>query len=95
MFYSWIFFINQTVQAQHRKTIWLIQKLQRAMESIVSAVFCINVDRAVNIPGLEVLKLFLMLNLAEHEILNAHKHEYIKNFSIFQAQKSLECYFSC
>ena len=34
-----------------------------------------------------------MCNLAEHEILNAHKYKSIKNFSIFQAQISLECYF--
>ena len=31
---------------------------------------------------------------AEHEILNAHKYENIKKFSIFQAQICLECYFS-
>ena len=32
--------------------------------------------------------------LAEHEILNAHKYENIKKFNTFQAQISLECYFS-
>ena len=32
---------------------------------------------------------------AEHEILNAYKYKYIQTFSIFQAQISLECYFSC
>ena len=40
-------------------------------------------------------KTFFMLNSAEHEILNAHKHQNIKKLSIFQAQISLECYFSC
>ena len=39
-------------------------------------------------------KTFFMLNSAEHEIFNAHKYENIKKFSIFQAQISLECYFS-
>ena len=29
----------------------------------------------------------------EHEILNAHKYENIKKYSMFQAQISLECYF--
>ena len=33
--------------------------------------------------GLEVIKLFFMLNSVEHEILNAHKYENIKNFSFF------------
>ena len=37
-------------------------------------------------------KTFFVLNSAEHEILNNHKHENIKKFSIFQAQISLECY---
>ena len=37
----------------------------------------------------------IMLNSAEHEILDAHKWKYIKKFSIFQAQITLECYFSC
>ena len=40
-------------------------------------------------------KTFFILNSVEHEILNAHKYENIKKFSIFQAQISLECYFSC
>ena len=40
-------------------------------------------------------KTFFMLNSAEHETLNAHHYENIKKFSIFQAQISLECYFSC
>ena len=39
-------------------------------------------------------KTFFILNSVEHEILNAHKYENIKKFSI-QAQISLECYFSC
>ena len=38
-------------------------------------------------------KIFFMLDSAEHEILNAHKHENIKKFSIYQAQISLERYF--
>ena len=36
-----------------------------------------------------------MLNSTEHEILNAHKYEIVKKFSILQAQIILECYFSC
>ena len=36
-----------------------------------------------------------MLNSTEHEILNAHKFENVKKFSILQAQISLERYFSC
>ena len=32
-----------------------------------------------------------MLNSTEHEILNAHKYENVKKFSILQAQVSLEC----
>ena len=40
-------------------------------------------------------KTFFMLNSDELEILNAHKYKNIKKFSIFQAQISLECYFSC
>ena len=44
--------------------------------------------------GPEVIKNF-MLNSAEHEILNAYKCKNIKKFSIFQAQISPECYFSC
>ena len=40
-------------------------------------------------------KTFFMLNSVEYEILNAHKYENVKKFSIFQAQISLECYFSC
>ena len=34
-----------------------------------------------------------MLNSAEREILNVHKHKNIKTFSIFQDPISLECYF--
>ena len=34
-------------------------------------------------------KTFFMLNLAEHEILNAHKYKNIKKFSIFQDHISL------
>ena len=40
-------------------------------------------------------KTIFMLNSAEHKVLNAHKYENIKKFSIFQAQVSLEYYFSC
>ena len=39
-------------------------------------------------------KTFFMLNSVEHEILNAHKYKHIKKFGFFQAQISLECYFS-
>ena len=39
-------------------------------------------------------KIFFMLNSIEHKILIACKFENIKKFSIFQAQMSLECYFS-
>ena len=37
----------------------------------------------------------IVLNFAENEILDAHKYENIKKFSIFLAQISLECYFFC
>ena len=40
-------------------------------------------------------KTFFMLNAAEHEILKDYYYENIKKYSIFQAQKSLECYISC
>ena len=40
-------------------------------------------------------KLFVMLNSAEHEILNALKYKNMKNFSFFKARIILECYFSC
>ena len=33
----------------------------------------------------------IMLNSAEHEILNARKYKNIKKFSLFQAQISLQC----
>ena len=36
-----------------------------------------------------------MLNSVEHEILNAYKYKNFKKFCFFQAQISLECYFSC
>ena len=35
-----------------------------------------------------------MLNSTEHEIVNAHKYKYIKKFGLFEAQLSLQCYFS-
>ena len=38
-------------------------------------------------------KTFFVLNSAEHEILNAHKYENIKKFSIFLYQISLQYYF--
>ena len=38
-------------------------------------------------------KTFFILNSVEHEILNVHKYENIKKFSIFQAQISLDWYF--
>ena len=40
-------------------------------------------------------KTFFMFNSFEHEILIAQIYENINKFSIFQAQISLECYFSC
>ena len=40
-------------------------------------------------------KNIFMLNSAEHEISNACNYKTIKKFSYFQAQISLECYFSC
>ena len=40
-------------------------------------------------------KTFFMLNSAELEILKAHKYKNIKKFSFFQAQRRVECYFSC
>ena len=53
---------------------------------------CLKQDSNLQ-PGLEVIKNF-MLNSAEHEILNAHKCKNIKKLSFFQAQISLEHYFS-
>ena len=44
-------------------------------------------------PGPEVEKLFFMLNLAEHEILDAHKCKNNNKIRFFQAQISLNCYF--
>ena len=40
-------------------------------------------------------KTFFVLNSIEHKILIAHKYENIKKFCIFQAQITLESYFSC
>ena len=45
--------------------------------------------------GPKVIKVFFLLNSAENEVLNAHKYKSIYKFSIFQAQISLERYFSC
>ena len=42
--------------------------------------------------GPDVIK-NVMLNSAEHEILNAHKYKNIKKFSICKSQISIECYF--
>ena len=39
-------------------------------------------------------KTFFVLNSVEHEISNAHKYKNIKKFGLFNAQLSLECYFS-
>ena len=44
--------------------------------------------------GPEVIN-FFMLNSAEHEYLNAYQYKTIKKLSIFQAQISLQFYFSC
>ena len=38
---------------------------------------------------------FFIINSAAHEIINAHKYENIKKFCFFQAQISVEGYFSC
>ena len=46
-------------------------------------------------PGPDVIKKMFMLNSAEHEISNAQKYKNIKKFRPFQAQISLECYYSC
>ena len=39
-------------------------------------------------------KTFFILSSVEHEILNAHNYKNIKKFGLFNAQLSLECYFS-
>ena len=39
-------------------------------------------------------KVHAQLSCPEHEISNAFKYKDIKKFSFFQAQISLECYFS-
>ena len=43
----------------------------------------------------KVIKLFFMLNSVEYEILNAYKYKNFKKLSFFQAQISVEGYFSC
>ena len=44
--------------------------------------------------GPKVIKLFSMLNSAQHEILNAHKYENIKKFSFFsRSDKSRMLFF--
>ena len=45
--------------------------------------------------GPEVIKPFLMLNSADHKILNTHKYKISRNSAFFQAQISQECYFPC
>ena len=40
-------------------------------------------------------KTYFILNSIEHKILIVRKYENTKKFSIFRAQISLECYFSC
>ena len=39
-------------------------------------------------------KTFFVLNSVEHEILNAHKYKKYQEIRSFNAQLSLECYFS-
>ena len=51
-----------------------------------------SLDTSANWP--RGYKTFSKLNSTEHEISNAHKFKYIKKFSFFLAQISLECYFS-
>ena len=48
-----------------------------------------------NIARARGYKTFFMLNSIEHKIFIAHKYENINKYSSFQAQISLECYFSC
>ena len=51
-------------------------------------VHCKNLIIETEESGPEVIKL-LMLNSGAHKVLNAHKYQNIKKFSIFQAQVSL------
>ena len=59
--------------------------------------FCVSLKCLIRVSGTWArgYKTFFMLNSVEHKILIAHKYENIKKFNIFQAQISVECYFSC
>ena len=67
---------------------WFMQTLGNRERIIVGML----IYRAGLVPD---YKTFFMLITAEHEIRNAHMYKNIKKFSIFQAQISPECYFSC
>ena len=63
------------------------------MGSQLGYIFCANLRNGTK-SWPQGYKTFFMLNLVEHEILNAHKFKNIKEFGLFNAQLSLECYFS-
>ena len=62
------------------------------MEHVTSSVNVPKYYRYENWP--RGYKTFFVLNSVEPGILNAHEYKNIKKFGIFNAQLSLECYFS-
>ena len=71
--------------------------LSIAMPTITRSCYGVaKVGTGYGTPGPKVIKQF-RINSADHEILNAHKYKKIsrKFWGFFQAQLSLECYFSC
>ena len=65
--------------------------MQRLMSSWRLAYF----DDIIEKDQARSYKTFFMLTSPQHEIVNAHNYKNIKKLSFFQAQISLECYFSC
>ena len=61
----------------HRAMMGFFQpELQLLVCLLHQVLYCSN-------PGPEVIKLFFMLDSAEHEILNDHKYKNIKKFGVF------------
>ena len=64
--------------------------------SSVSTLFALkSLSQKLMVIRAQGYKTFFILNSAEHDISKAQKYKNIKKSSIFQAQISLECYFSC
>ena len=76
-------------------------RLQYDLDGISCHVICmqlvVDIESTLNFKLIWArgYKTFFMLNSTEHKVLIANKYENIKKFSIFRAQISLECYFSC